>query len=77
MNAGPCMPLGFARPGSSVTLRRINAGHSLAARLSAMGFVPGVSLEVCQNHRRGPVVVGLKGVRIMLGRGMADKMSVE
>ncbi len=77
MNGGCCMPLGFARPGSSVVLRRINAGHGLASRLSAMGFVPGVNIEVCRNNRHGPLVVGLKGVRIMLGRGMADKMSVE
>jgi Fe2+ transport system protein FeoA len=42
-----------------------------------MGFVPGVTIDVHQNDRRGPVIVGLKGGRVMLGRSMADKMAVE
>jgi Fe2+ transport system protein FeoA len=42
-----------------------------------MGFVPGVTVDVLRNDGGGPVVVVLKGVRVMLGRGMANKMSVE
>lgn len=77
MNAGQFMPLGFVPSGKAVVLRRINAGGMMTSRLSAMGFVPGVNMEVFQNTFHGPVVVGLKGSRIMLGRGMAAKMMVE
>jgi Fe2+ transport system protein FeoA len=58
-------------------LRRIREGHGLACRLAAMGFVPGVNIDVHQNDHRGPVVVGLKSGRVVLGRRMAQKMVVE
>ena len=71
------MPLSAVPTGRSVVLRRVRDGHGLVARLAAMGFVSGVTIAVHQNDRNGPVVVGLKGGRIMLGRGMAEKMAVE
>lgn len=70
-------PLSGVLAGSTVTLRGIRAGRELATRLSAMGFVPGEMLHVHCNARPGPLVVGVKGSRMMLGRGMADKMAVE
>ncbi len=77
VNPGMHMPLSAVPTGRSVVLRRIRKGHDLASRLAAMGFVPGVIIDVHQNDQRGPVVVGLKGGRVMLGRGMAEKMAVE
>ncbi len=71
------MPLSAVPPGRSVVLRRIRSGCVLGLHLAAMGFVPGVPLDVRQNTGNGPVIVGLKGTRVMLGRGMAEKMSVE
>lgn len=71
------MPLSVVPTGRAVVLRRIREGHGLASRLAAMGFVPGVTIAMHQNDRNGPVVVGLKGGRVLLGRGMAEKMAVE
>ncbi len=71
------MPLSAVSTGRTAVLRRIRGGHDLAARLAAMGFVPGVTIVVHQNDRNGPVVVAVKGGRVMLGRGMAAKMAVE
>lgn len=71
------IPLSAVPTGRVVVLRRVREGHDLASRLAAMGFVPGVTIDVHQNDRRGPVIVGLKGGRVMLGRCMADKMAVE
>ena len=71
------MPLSAVPNGRAVVLRRIREGNGLASRLAAMGFVPGVTIAVHQNDRNGPVIVGLKGGRVMLGRGMAEKMAVE
>ena len=70
-------PLSGVIPGTSVVLRRISAGRDLSARLFAMGFVPGTTVEVRRNERHGPLLVAVKGDRIMLGRGMADKLMVE
>jgi Fe2+ transport system protein FeoA len=70
-------PLSSVSAGSSVLLRRIRAGRDLAARLSALGFVPGATVDVHRNSPHGPLVVQVKGSRLMLGRGMADKIAVE
>ena len=40
----------------------------------ALGFVPGETVEVCRNAAHGPLLVGVKGSRVMLGRGMAEKI---
>jgi len=77
MHPGLHMPLSTVSSGRTVVLRRIREGHGLVARLAAMGFVPGVTIDVHQNECNGPVVVGLKGGRVMLGRSMAEKMAVE
>ncbi|NCC92385.1 MAG: ferrous iron transport protein A [Opitutae bacterium] len=70
-------PLSTVRAGSFVVLRRIRAGQELEARLLALGFVPGETVEVCRNAAHGPLVVSVKGSRVMLGRGMAERVAVE
>lgn len=70
-------PLSSVLTGSTVTLHHLRAGRELEARLTAMGFVPGEALYIYRNTRPGPLVVGVKGSRVMLGRGMADKVAVE
>jgi ferrous iron transport protein A len=70
-------PLSSVRAGTSVVLRRIRAGQELETRLLAMGFVPGATVEVCRNEANGPLLVGVKGSRVMLGRGMAEKIAVD
>ena len=77
VHRNPLMPLSAVPTGRSVILWGVQAGRRLTARLAAMGFVPGVAVDVLRNDGAGPVVVVLKGMRVMLGRGMANKMSVE
>jgi len=71
------MPLSTVEVGRKVRLRSINAGRGLQARLTAMGLTPGVELEVVRNGSGGPFVIAVKDTRLMLGRGMADKIDVE
>jgi Fe2+ transport system protein FeoA len=56
---------------------RINAGNGLCERLSAMGLVPGAAVEILSDGRKGPMIVAVKGSRVVLGRGMALKVLVE
>lgn len=63
--------------GHCVRLRHVRAGQELETRLAALGFVPGAVVEVHRNGCRGPLVVRVKGSRLMLGRGMAEKIAVE
>lgn len=71
------MPLTVVLPGRKVRIVAVDAGHGLQGRLGAMGLVPGVEIEVLQNSLHGPFLVAVKGCRIMLGRGMAQKIVVE
>lgn len=77
MSAVPHLPLSWIRTGHSAVLTRIQAGNGLAGHLAAMGLVPGVRVHVYRNDRTGPVVLGVHGSRVMFGRGMADKVSVQ
>ena len=63
--------------GREVRLAGIRAGRELRARLAAMGLVPGIRLRVIRQQGRGPLVVALRGMRLAIGRGMAEHMDVE
>ena len=70
------MPLTIIQAGRRVRLVAVNAGQGLEGRLSAMGLVPGVEIEILRNSLHGPFLIAVKGSRIMLGRGMAQKIMV-
>jgi len=71
------MPLAMARPGAVVTLIAINAGFGLRRRLADMGLSPGVNVRVVQSQIPGPVIIDLRGSRLALGRGMAQRIMVK
>lgn len=71
------MPLTIVQVGRRVRFVAVNAGHGLQGRLASMGLVPGVEIEVLRNSLHGPFLIAVKGSRIMLGRGMAQKIVVE
>ena len=63
--------------GTKVRIVRIEAGHSLKNRLTAMGFLADEPIEVIRNDRRGQVIVAVKNSRVVLGRGMSHKIFVQ
>jgi len=62
--------------GSNVKILRVDAGRGLQARLASMGLLPGANVRVVKNDRSGPVVLAVKGARLMLGRGVTEKVMV-
>lgn len=68
--------LGMVHTGQSVRIRRLIGGHSFLSRLASLGFTPGARLDVVQNYGRGPIIVSLRGTRVALGRGEAEKILV-
>lgn len=62
--------------GQTVRLVRIAGGHGLTLRLAGMGLVPNVPLEVLRNDFRGQIIVQAKNTKIVLGRGMSEKLEV-
>jgi len=70
------MPLTIVQAGRRVRLVAVDAGCGLRGRLTALGLVPGAEIEVLHNSQRGPFLIEVKGSRVMLGRGMAQKIMV-
>jgi len=69
-------PLSTVKEGQKVRLVSVNAGRGLNSRLTAMGLVPDVEITVVNNSHPGPFVISVKDSKMMLGRGMAQKIMV-
>jgi Fe2+ transport system protein FeoA len=70
------MPLTNVEPGKRVYIIGLNAGQAMQGRLAAMGLLPGVQIEVIASSAWGPIIVAVKGSRVILGHGMAQKVMV-
>ena len=69
-------PLDKVTAGSVVRLATIDAGKQLKQRLAAMGILPNVEISVLRNEMHGEVVVNVKDSKVVLGRGMCNKVMV-
>ncbi len=70
------MPLAMARDGELVTVIGVRAGWGLQRRLADMGLTPGIQIRVINSQMPGPVLIDLRGSRVALGRGVAQKVMV-
>jgi Fe2+ transport system protein FeoA len=70
------MPLTIIQTGRRVKLVSIDSGEGLSGRLASLGLVPGAEVEVMSNLSHGPVILMVGESRVMLGRGMAEKIRV-
>ncbi len=70
------MPLAMVSPGEIVRVAGIRAGWGLQRRLADMGLTPGVQIRVMNSQRPGPVMIDLRGSRVALGHGVAQKIMV-
>ena len=71
------MPLAMATPGELVTVTEVRAGGGLQRRLADMGLTPGVQIKVISSQTPGPVLIDLRGSRVALGWGIAQKIAVK
>ncbi|MBN1492983.1 MAG: ferrous iron transport protein A [Candidatus Omnitrophica bacterium] len=62
--------------GTKVKIARLIGGRTFKSKITAMGLHVGLVITVIRNESEGPIVVEAKGVRIALGRGMSEKLSV-
>jgi Fe2+ transport system protein FeoA len=65
------------KQGQKVYIQSLHEGNELNRRLTSLGFTPGVDVEIIQNFGRGPMIVMVRGTRVALGRGEAEKISVD
>jgi ferrous iron transport protein A len=65
------------KPGERATFVGVHGGRIFSGRLIALGFTPGAEVVMMQNHRRGPLLVSVRGTYVALGRGEAARVQIE
>jgi Fe2+ transport system protein FeoA len=63
--------------GKKVIISSVEGGRQAEMRLSEMGFSPGQKIDVLQHCAIGPLMVMVKGTKLALGHGLANKIFVE
>lgn len=74
---GQFLPLSMVHFHKQVTLIAITGGRGLRKRLTDMGLNKGTKLKVIHSSRVGPCIVSVGNSRLVLGRGMAQKILVK
>lgn len=63
-------------PGEHGEVVELAGGRRMLSRMTALGFTPGADVTVVQNYGRGPLIARVRGARIALGRGEAERVFV-
>lgn len=71
------LALSDAPVGERLVITRLDGGPMARARLMAMGLRMGDEVDVITNSGQGQLVVGVDYKRIVLGRGLAQKVLVQ
>lgn len=68
--------LSDAKPGCRYRITEIKEENRLVNRLSSMGLLCGSTIEVCQNHKKQPVLLFARDTLIAIGREESKKIKV-
>ena len=71
------MSLSKVSIGEKVVLNYMHYGLNLRKKLQEMGLTPGVKFSVISKTNSGPIIIEIRGTRVALGRGIAEKIDVE
>ena len=69
------IPLSEMNTGDSGKVAEIRGGHGMIQRLAGMGVLQGTEITIIQAG--GPVILEALGNRLVIGRGMVNKIMVE
>lgn len=76
MSRAKAIPLASLAANEVGIVQYLAGGRGLTSRLATLGFTPGARVTMVQNFGRGPIIVMVRGTRIALGRGEAQKIIV-
>lgn len=68
--------LSEATPGKSYYVREIKDEVRLNNRLSSMGILTGTKIEICQNHKKQPVLLFARDTLVAIGREESSKIMI-
>ncbi|MFC1901671.1 ferrous iron transport protein A [Chloroflexota bacterium] len=66
----------MASSGDTVEVAAFRGGWGLQRRLADLGLYPGVKVRVASGGGSGQVVIDVRGSKLALGRGVANKIMV-
>lgn len=69
------MPLSMARPGETVTIRKITGRDEVRQHLAEMGFVVNTNVTVV-SKLGGSLILQVKDSRVALDRTMANRVMI-
>lgn len=70
------MTLSETIPGKRYLVKGIKDEARLVNRLSSMGVMCGSQVEICQNHKKQPVLVFTRDTLVAIGRKESEKIFV-
>lgn len=68
--------LSEAVPGKSYMIKEIKDETRLTNRLSSMGILTGTKVEICQNHKKQPVLLFARDTLVAIGREECEKIKI-
>lgn len=68
--------LAQAKKGRQYMILEIKGGRGINSHLNAIGVIPCEIVTVINKSAGGPMTISAKGIRIALGRGMAQKILI-
>jgi ferrous iron transport protein A len=71
------IPLTALQPGRRATVISLPGGRGQQRRLASMGLTVGVEVQSLISRGHGPIVVAVRQTRLALGRGIANRVSVQ
>ena len=69
--------LSMARQGEKLIVKELEAGEKMQLRISSMGLKLGDQIEIVSSGFGGQMVIATGENRLVLGRGMAEKIKVQ
>ena len=73
----PLVPLHKAKKGEKLIVKELEAGKNMQLRISSMGLKIGDLIEIVSTGFGGQVVIANGDNRMVLGKGMAEKIMVQ
>jgi len=71
------VPLHKAKQGEKLIVKEFEAGKNMQHRISSMGLKTGDLIEIVSSGFGGQVVIAIGENRLVLGKGMAEKIRVQ
>ena len=76
LEGGMVIPLSRVKEGKRVKVAQILGGWGMITKLRELGIYEGKEISVIRNSV-GPLVIEVDGSKVVIGRGMAERIMVE